>query len=235
MSQPITASAITETHGWTASRRGGVDHAVRKAGRHSVVVRVVRIVLPVGVVVGLTVLLLFTYFKPMEMFEKLPNVSGKLAVQGSKITMELPRIAGVTRDQRAYELTAETAVQDITKPDVVELQNLRAKMELQDSDVVVITAKSGTYNTKGDHIVLREHVLVTSANGYNAKLTEASVDMKKGNVQSDRPVEIKLPNGVLTANGMEIVDSGDLVRFTRGVVLNLDAESSSTAAKEAKR
>jgi len=76
---------------------------------------------------------------------------------------------------------------------------------------------------------------VTSANGYNATLTEASVDMKKGNVQSDRPVEIKLPNGVLTANGMEIVDSGDLVRFTRGVVLNLDAESSSTAANEAKR
>jgi len=175
------------------------------------------------------------FFSPMQIFEKLPSVSGKLAVQGSKITMELPRIAGVTRDQRAYELTAETAVQDITKPDVVELQNLRAKMELQDSDVVVITAKSGTYNTKGDHIVLREHVLVTSANGYNAKLTEASVDMKKGNVQSDRPVEIKLPNGVLTANSMEIVDSGDLVRFTRGVVLNLEAESSSTEAKEAKR
>jgi len=108
-------------------------------------------------------------------------------------------------------------------------------MELQDSDVVVITAKSGTYNTKGDTIVLREHVVVTSANGYNAKLTEASVDMKKGNMQSDRPVEIKLPNGTLTANGMEIIDSGDLVRFTRGVVFNLDAEPSSAEAKEAKR
>ena len=104
-----------------------------------------------------------TYFNPLAMLEKLPNVSGKLAVQGSKITMELPRIAGVTRDSRAYELTAETAVQDITKPDMVELQNLRAKMELQDADVVVITAKSGTYNTKADNIVLREHVVVTSA------------------------------------------------------------------------
>ena len=72
----------------------------------------------------------------MQMFDKLPSVSGKLAVQGSKITMELPRIAGVTRDKRAYELTAETAVQDITKPDIVELQNLRAKMEMQDTDVV---------------------------------------------------------------------------------------------------
>src|SRR5205807_7651652 len=128
MSSPITAHAINETHGWTASRRTDVDRAVRKAGRHSIVVRVARVGLPVGVIAGLTVLVLFTYFRPMEMFDKLPSVSGKLGVQGSKITMELPRIAGFTRDSRAYELNAETAVQDITKPDVVELQNLRAKM-----------------------------------------------------------------------------------------------------------
>jgi hypothetical protein len=58
-------------------------------------------------VLGGLVLLVMNYFNPLAMLEKLPSVSGKLAVQGSKITMELPRIAGVTRDQRAYELTAE--------------------------------------------------------------------------------------------------------------------------------
>ena len=67
--------------------------------------------------------------------------------------------------------------------------------------------------------------MVTSANGYNAKLREAVVDMKKGNVVSGQPVEIKLPTGNLTANGMEIVDSGDVVRFTNGVVFNLDGSS----------
>src|ERR1041385_5553447 len=109
----------------------------------------------------------------MEVFEKLPSVSGKLAVQGSKITMELPRIAGFTRDQRAYELNAETAVQDIAKPDLVELQNLRAKMEMQDKDVVQLTANSGTYNTKADKIVLRDQVVVTSQQGYRALLRGA--------------------------------------------------------------
>ncbi len=165
MSRPITANAINETHGWTASRRSDVDRAVRVASRHSLVVRVVRIVLPLAVVVGLTALVLNFYFQPMQIFEKLPNVSGKLGVQGSKITMELPRIAGFTRDSRAYELNAETAVQDITKPDLVELQNLRAKMEMQDKDVVLLTAKSGTYNTKADKIVLREQIAITSRAG----------------------------------------------------------------------
>ena len=88
-----------------------------------------------------------------------------------------------------------------------------------------ITAKSGTYNTKGDSVVLREHVVVTSANGYNAKLREATVDMKKGNMWSGAPVEIKLPSGNLTANSMEIFESGDIVRFGNGVVFHLDAES----------
>ncbi|TMJ00184.1 MAG: LPS export ABC transporter periplasmic protein LptC [Alphaproteobacteria bacterium] len=224
MSQPITASAITETHGWTASRRGDVDHAVRKAGRHSIVVRLARIALPAGVVLGLAVLLVATYFQPMQMFEKMPTVSGKLGVQGSTITMELPRIAGFTRDARSYEINAETAVQDITKPDLVELQKLRARIEMQDKDVVQITANSGTYNTKADRVVLRDQVVVTSEQGYKAQLREAAVEMKKGNVVSELPVEITLPNGLLKANRMEIVESGDVIRFENGVVLDLDGE-----------
>jgi lipopolysaccharide export system protein LptC len=222
MSRPITATMLDSTApGWKAAGEG-VERTVRSARRHSRLVRLLRVVVPLGVVLGLGGYLLFSYLNPFAILDKLPAVSGKLGVQGSKITMELPRIAGITRDSRAYELTAETAVQDIAKPDVVELQNLRAKMELQDADVVVITAKSGTYNTKGDNVVLREHVVVTSANGYNAKLREAVVDMKKGNVVSSQPVDIKLPSGTLTANGMEILDSGDIVRFTNGIVLNLE-------------
>jgi lipopolysaccharide export system protein LptC len=230
MSRPITANAISETHGWTASRRSDVERAVRVAGRHSIAVRVVRIGLPVAVVVGLTALVLNTYFQPMQVFEKLPSVSGKLAVQGSKITMELPRIAGFTRDSRAYELNAETAVQDIAKPDIVELQNLRAKMELQDKDVIQVTANSGTYNTKADKIVLRDQIIVTSQQGYKAVLREAAVEMKKGNVVSDQPVEITLPSGMLKANRLEILESGGVIRFERGVVLDLQSEK-----KEASR
>ena len=224
MSRPITANAISETHGWTASRRTDVDRAIRVAGRHSRIVRVVRIALPVGVIVGLTALVLNTYFKPMQIFDKLPSVSGKLAVQGSKITMELPRIAGFTRDARAYELNAETAVQDITSPDLIELQNLRAKMEMQDKDVVLLVAKSGTYNSKADRVILRDEIVITSEQGYKALLREAAIEMKKGNVVSDHPVTITLPNGLLKANRLEVFDSGDLIRFDRGVVLDLDGQ-----------
>src|SRR5437870_1901966 len=112
MSRPITASAIeTPTHGWTASRRSDMDRLVRAARRHSRLVRVVRIMLPIAVVLGLGALAFVTYFDPMRILDSLPSVSGRPSIQGSKITMEAPRIAGFTRDSRSYEMTAETAVQ----------------------------------------------------------------------------------------------------------------------------
>jgi len=223
MSRPVSNVIDANERGWTASRRTDVDRAVRSAGRHSIMVRGTRIGLPIAVVVGLGALGAVTYFKPMQAFEKVP-VSGKLAVQGSKITMELPRIVGFTRDNRAYELHAETAVQDIARPDVVELQNLRAKMEMQDRDIVNVTAKSGTYATKADNVVLHDEIVVTSQNGYKAVLREAAIEMKKGGVVSEQPVDITLPNGWLKSNRMEIVDSGDVIRFERGVTLYIEAD-----------
>src|SRR5689334_20850984 len=114
MSRPITANALSAPmRGWQAAPDATVERTVRSAKRHSLFVRTLRVVVPLCVLLGLGVVIITTYFNPMNMLDKLPSVSGKLAVQGSKITMELPRIAGVSRDQRAYELTAETAIQDI--------------------------------------------------------------------------------------------------------------------------
>jgi lipopolysaccharide export system protein LptC len=232
MVRPITANDVgAEGGGWNSTRRNDTDRVVRIARRHSLFVRVMRIGLPLAVIIGLTALVLFSYFKPMQIFDKLPGLSGNLGIQGSKITMQLPKIAGFTRDSRAYELTAENAVQDIATPDLIELQNLRAKMEMQDKDIVNLTAKAGTYNTKGDKIVLRDQIVVTSGQGYSARLREAAVDMKGGNVTSEQPVEVTLPNGLLTSNGMEITESGAVIRFNRGVVLTLDPAKTSEAAK----
>jgi lipopolysaccharide export system protein LptC len=226
MSRPMTANAIDgpPARGWSATGRANLERSVRIAGRHSLMVRIVRVGLPAAILIGGLGYGAFTYFMPMAVLDNMPKVSGKLAVQGSKITMELPKMVGITRDQRSYQLTAETAVQDITKPDEVELQNLHAEMEMADADMIVITAKSGTYLPKGDKVVLREHVVVTSTQGYNAKLTQAVVDMKKGNVVSNQHVEVRMPSGLINANGMEVENSGEVVRFTNGVVFDLDEQ-----------
>ncbi len=228
MSPPISANAMgAETHGWIASGRSDVARLIRVARRHSRVVRIMRVAVPVGIVAALGALFLVSYLDPLRMLDKLPAVTGnKLAVSGSKITMEAPRIAGVTRDQRSYELTAETAIQDITKPDVIDLQNIRASMEFPDQNVVQISAASGVYDSRSDKIVLRDRVMFTSAQGYRGRLREAAVDVKKGSVVSEQPVEVALPDALIKANRLEIIESGDLVRFGGGVVVTIHGDTS---------
>ena len=222
----MTANAIeAPTHGWHASHRANLERTVRSAVRHSRFVRVLRVALPVAVVMAIGAYVVLTFYNPMAALARLPSVSGKLGVQGSKITMEAPKIAGIGRNQRAYQLTAETAVQDLKKPDQIELQNLRAEIEMAEADILVVTAKSGTYHTKIDKVTLREHVVFTTSQGLNAKLREAVIDMKKGTLQSDQSVDLKLPSGRVQANGVEIEDSGEVVRFTRGVIFDVDAEA----------
>lgn len=221
----MTANAIeAPAAGWHASQRKDLERSVRSAGRHSRLVRVLRIGLPAAVVVAFGAYMGLSYFNPMEALARLPSVSGKLGVSGSKITMDAPKIAGIGRNQRAYQMTAETAVQDIKKPEELELKNLRAEIEMADSDILVVTAKTGTYYTKSDKVTLREHVVFTTAQGLNAKMREAVIDMKKGTLQSDQFVDFKLPSGRVQANGVEIEDNGEVVRFTRGVVFDLDAD-----------
>jgi len=42
---------------------------------------------------------------------------------------------------------------------------------------------------------------------------------------SEQFVDFKLPSGRVQANGVEIEDSGEVVRFTRGVIFDVDAEA----------
>jgi lipopolysaccharide export system protein LptC len=167
------------------------------------------------------VVFLATYFNPLRMLAKLPINVGDMIVSGTKVTMQQPHLAGFTRDGRAYELSAEAAAQDMTKPDFVELHSIRAKLQMQDKSTVSMTAVLGVYNSKGEMLKLDRNIDLSSSTGYAGHLSEAMVDIRKGNVVSEKPVEVKLLQGVLNANRLDIENSGDLVRFGGGVTMTL--------------
>ncbi|MGB7835891.1 MAG: LPS export ABC transporter periplasmic protein LptC, partial [Xanthobacteraceae bacterium] len=50
---------------------------------------------------------------------------------------------------------------------------------------------------------------------------EAVIDVKKGTIRSQSPVELKMLTGTLNANRLEVDDRGDVIRFSEGVVMNL--------------
>jgi lipopolysaccharide export system protein LptC len=208
---PQTAHAY-----WTMSR-GDSARAFRSARRHSRIVRALRIAIPIAVVVGLIGISLVTYFNPLRMLAKLPINMNDLVVSGTKITMEQPRMSGFTRDGRAYEFTAVAAAQDLTKPDIIELRDIHAKLQMQDKSVMDMSADTGIYNTKLETLKLERNIVLASSNGNKGRLSEAMIDVRKGNVVSDQPVELEFLQGTLNANRLEVIDSGDLVRFLGAV------------------
>jgi lipopolysaccharide export system protein LptC len=205
--------------GFLGSSRGDFERNYRTALRHSRHVRLLRIGVPIGIAALLLTVLVINYMPPLGGF-RLPGDLGKLVIHGTKITMEQPRLTGFTLDSRAYEFSAEAAAQDITKPNLVELNKLHAKMEMQDKSSVEMSAASGVYDVKTEILTLKDDIHLVSSTGYEGRLSEAVIDVRKGNVVSDKPVSVKMLNGFLNANGLDIAENGSVVRFS-GVAMTL--------------
>jgi lipopolysaccharide export system protein LptC len=222
MNRLVTAGTDPQTARayWTMGREDSA-RAFRAARRHSRLVRALRVAVPVTVAVGALAIVLITYFNPLRMLSKLPINIGDLVVSGTKITMEHPHLSGFTRDSRAYDLSAVTATQDLTKPDTIELHNIHAKVGMEDKSTLRMSALDGTYNSKMETLKLDHDIELDSSTGYAGRLSEALVDIRQGHVVSDHPVHVQLLQGTLDANRLEIVDSGAVVRFEGGVTMTL--------------
>jgi lipopolysaccharide export system protein LptC len=214
------ASPIDQTaHGYTTTRRGDGARLFRKAMRHSRRVRFLRLTIPVAILGAIAFGLVVVQFNPLRMLTALPVDFSSLVVSGTKITMQAPRIAGFTKDSRPYELTARAAAQDVVNPNTIELQGLHGKGELQDKSVFELTADTGLYDSKAELLTLRQNIVVKSTSGFEVYLSEAVVDVHSSSMVSEKPVEVRMQQGKINANRMEVADSGDVIRFGGGVTM----------------
>ncbi|MGJ5175106.1 LPS export ABC transporter periplasmic protein LptC [Bradyrhizobium oligotrophicum] len=205
-----------------AAYDAGMEARFRVAARHSRFVRTLRIAVPAVVGVAMAIILYVAFFNDFRVAVDTGNLTGNLVISGRKITMETPHLTGFTPDQRPYDLVAKSAVQDLTDPDHVELNILRAKVLMEDQSIVTLNAKTGVFDTKQQQLELTKDIVLTTSTGYEARLSRASVDMAKGTVSSDERVDVKLTNGTLSADHLRITDNGEVVRFEGNVVMNLD-------------
>jgi lipopolysaccharide export system protein LptC len=204
------------------------------AARHSRMVRILRIAVPGAVALAMAGVIGISVFNPFRMLmPRLPLDMGNLVVSGTKITMESPHLSGYTPDQRPYEMWAKTAVQDVTDPDHVELNKLRTKLLMQDSSTVFLDSLTGLFDNKAQTLDLHKDIFLQTTTGYEARLTQAHVDMVKNTVDSDEHVDVKLTNGTLSSDRLRIINGGEIIRFEGNVVMNLDHLNTDDASQTA--
>jgi lipopolysaccharide export system protein LptC len=205
----------------------GLEARFAAAARHSRMVRLLRVAVPATVLLAMAGIVAISVFNPFRIngLTKLPVDISNLVVSGTKITMETPHLAGFSTDQRPYEVWAKAAIQDLANPDHVELRTLRAKVQMEDKSTVTMDARTGFFDSKQQMLDLRKDIFLQSSTGYEAKLSQAYIDINKGTVTSDEHVDVKLLNGTLTADKLRIINSGEIVRFEGNVVMNLVMET----------
>jgi lipopolysaccharide export system protein LptC len=185
-------------------------------------VRFLRRSIPIAIALILGATVLVSWIDPLKVLVRFPLDAGSLVIKGTKITMEAPKLSGYTREQRWYEMNAKGATQDVTKPDLIELSEIRAKMETQDKTTFHLSSKDGLYNRKTSILNLNNNVIVTSTSGYEMHLDEAVVDTANGGVVSDKHVYAFTKDSRINSDRFEVENSGEIVRFIGNVVMNID-------------
>ena len=214
--------------------QAGMDARFAVAARHSRMVRVLRVAVPAAVILSMAAIIVVSIFNPFRLLlPKLPLDMGNLVVSGTKITMESPHMAGYTTDQRPYEVWAKTATQDVTDPDHLDLKTLRAKMLTEDQSTITMDARTGSMDTKNQLLNLHKDIFLQTSTGYEARLSQAFVDMANGIVTSDEHVDVKLTDGTITSDRIKITGNGEVIRFEGNVVMHLDHFDAGGAPAEA--
>jgi lipopolysaccharide export system protein LptC len=182
------------------------------AERHSARVRLLRTAILVGALGGVGMLAGIAVFDPFG--PKTTSFTfGSLGVDGTKITMDRPKLTGFRNDGKPYSLHAQKAVQDAKRPEIVELSGVEGEIGMADDEPMRLRADSGVYDTVRERMDLTHNVRIGNAR-YDVRLASASVDFKTGLYRSDEPVEVRIGRDTtILADKATAINNGEQLVF----------------------
>ncbi len=188
------------------------------ARRHSLLVRILRIGLPIVGIATVAFMAVSTF--RLDFLALGLDVAG-LRIDGSTVTMDEPELTGYREGRGSYRIRAAKAEQDIDRPDVVNLTGLDGRLNGEDGNWARLQAGSGQLHTANQTLRLTDRVIIQADGGYRALLDSADVDIKAGTVVSNQPIKIDMLNGSLSADTMSVERSGQSASFEGGVKLEV--------------
>ncbi|WP_439572525.1 LPS export ABC transporter periplasmic protein LptC [Phreatobacter sp.] len=228
----MAARPIHDWHisGGAAAGDPAREAAFRAAFRHSRRVRTLRVAIPIVSVLLFAGVVFVSWWNPLKMLN-LPVSIGNIAVSGSKVTMEAPRLTGYTNDNRFYRVAATRAEHDILQAHIVTLSAIDAEMEIEGGGTARVVAPAGVLDTKTGQVEFNERVSVTTSNGQSGEAGHALIDTRAGVITSKGPVQLASPRGQLFADRMAIRDNGKTIVLEGQVRGNFMPEPPDPAAR----
>ena len=202
-----------------AQGTGNSAEAYRLATRHSRRVRLLKIALPLAAVligaIFAVVSIVRTYLPSDLQVES-------ATIEGGKIVMRNPAIAGRNDDGISYSMKAERALQDMKQPDVIELQNITAKMPVNEKTIAEVIATTGIYDRGRNLLEMVAPFTINLNTGLKAAFQSAHLDVNGGTMSTDEPVSIRSHSASIVAQSLRMTDKGRVIVFEGKVVVDID-------------
>jgi lipopolysaccharide export system protein LptC len=173
--------------------------------RHSRLVRLLRVLLPVGAVLAVAGLIV----KAQLSFPGDLDLAGaRLSVTRNSVIMEGPRLTGFDGDRREYSMSAERAIQPLATPAQVRLEEIVAKVTTAGQGSTAITAEAGDYDHDKRTIRLLGPIVIDSAEGYRLTMADADVDFAAETMITDRPIVIGYGDSEIAGDRLFVSEGG---------------------------
>ena len=212
-------NTVQEAQAAVPDIRVSAAEAYRLAARHSSRVRALKIALPVAaIVIGLifAVVSIARTYLPTEL--QMESAS----IEDGKLVMLNPAISGRNDDGISYSMKAERALQDIKQPDVITLENIRAKMPVNETTTAEVDAATGVYDRGGNLLDMTAPFTIRLSSGMEAAFRSAHLDINGGSMNTDEPVSIRSREASIVAQSLRMTDKGKVVIFEGKVVVDVD-------------
>ncbi|UVK40501.1 LPS export ABC transporter periplasmic protein LptC [Mesorhizobium sp. AR10] len=192
------------------------------AQRHSRRVRILKFAVPLAAALVAVAFPVYSYLAAPVSIAVQADGS---AFSDGKLVMANPKLNGFTKQKLPYSLTALRAIQDVGKQGIIDLEGINAKLPLAPDNVASVNAKRGIYNRDGNTMNLTSDVTVTTTDGLEAKFKSIFLDMGKGTMKTDDPVDVSRGGSRITADSMSVQDNGKVLVFENRVRVNIDPAS----------
>ncbi len=191
-----------------AAWRGGF----KEARRHSARVRVLRRVAIAGSVSALTLVLAAVLVNPLRHLPADVSVQ-RVGLDGTKVTVDFPRVSGLQKNGRPFEIKARSGIQDVAVPNIIELQDLESNLGTAESSTSWVSAAHGVYDSSQDKLTLEGDIHIKSSTGYDIWMRSARIDFKSGGLVSEEPVRVVVDGGAIEAQELDVSDNGHKISF----------------------
>ncbi len=177
-----------------------LGRAFRRARRHSLIVKVLRIAMPLTAA-SVTGYYALTLGWTWQLGAGRLKV-GEVQLTADDLTMKNPTYFGLTKEGGRYEVRAKKAIVEFNKEAPIKLIDIDGDL-LQTNDVTTkLKAKHGLLDNTKSELELYDGIEIDASNGMKARMSRAMVYNKEHRVVSKEPVDLTMPTGRVQGSSM---------------------------------